>query len=517
MSGKNRSVFYKRICRIIILLCIILIPVSLFNGESLVNAEEQLINVNPYNWPTIIKVDEDNYFLVINNSTQEWNVTSSNTAIATVSKYSDNYVYVSGKKPGKATITVKTKDGKSKDSMEVTVASMTVSPQNITVKIGETKKLTVSFNPQEYGANGVTWENPYNYDCFTINSKGEIKGLKKGYGWIRVSSKKDSNLAGDYYVTVTESIANAKIKVDDCVYTGYAQTPYPTVTLNGQEFSTYYYDYSYKNNINAGTATITIKGKNGYHGSKSATFKIKQASITKDLWGFDYPQIDGVQVYNGKAHKPVIEFRNRETTKNNPNLQVTYKNNINAGTATAVVKGVKNYTGSTTVTFKIEPLELWFANVGSLSNRSYTGSAIKPMPSVTFNGKSLVAGKDYTIKWDDNVNEGWGSATLKGKGNFVGHVYRFFKISNEGTVNVYGKIRRIYGPNRYETSKGIADAFRTDTKQTKLNNVVVACGSNFPDALAASYLAKVKKSPVLVWNQNNNGVIQKYIKNRILK
>ena len=43
---------------------------------------------------------------------------------------------------------------------------------------------------------------------------------------------------------------------------------------------------SYKNNINAGTASVTIKGKTNYVGTKEVKFKIKQQGMTwwERLW-----------------------------------------------------------------------------------------------------------------------------------------------------------------------------------------------------------------------------------------
>ncbi len=58
-------------------------------------------------------------------------------------------------------------------------------------------------------------------------------------------------------------------------YTGKKQTPKPVVKAAGKNLRNGTdYTVSYKNNQNVGTATVTIKGKGGYAGTKSATFKI---------------------------------------------------------------------------------------------------------------------------------------------------------------------------------------------------------------------------------------------------
>ena len=47
---------------------------------------------------------------------------------------------------------------------------------------------------------------------------------------------------------------------------------------------------------------------------------------------------------------------------------------------------------------------------------------------------------------------------------------------------------RYWGSNRYETSFAVGDELY---KSGKFENVVVACGTNFPDALSGGYLTKI--------------------------
>ena len=57
---------------------------------------------------------------------------------------------------------------------------------------------------------------------------------------------------------------------------------------------------------------------------------------------------------------------------------------------------------------------------------------------------------------------------------------------------------RIYGTDRIATCLSIASHFRGVTNQDQFKNIVVASASNFPDALTGSYLAAVKKAPILL-------------------
>lgn len=77
------------------------------------------------------------------------------------------------------------------------------------------------------------------------------------------------------------------------------------------------------------------------------------------------------------------------------------------------------------------------------------------------------------------------------------------------------KIRRLYGLNRYETAYRIADEYMKDSGQIKLKDIIVVSGENYPDALSASYLAKVKKAPIILWRAKENKNVQEYIKKNL--
>ena len=63
-------------------------------------------------------------------------------------------------------------------------------------------------------------------------------------------------------------------------YTGTAQTPAVTVTLNGKTLSTADYTVAYQNHTNAGTAKVTVTGQGNYTGTATATFTIAKAGNT---------------------------------------------------------------------------------------------------------------------------------------------------------------------------------------------------------------------------------------------
>ena len=91
--------------------------------------------------------------------------------------------------------------------------------------------------------------------------------------------------------------------------------------------------------------------------------------------------------------------------------RVTYKNNINVGTASAIVEGKGNYTGKITKKFKITAVKLKSASL-KYTYKVYTGTA-RTMDGTTtvkaeVNGKvkTLKKGTDYTISYKNNIKAG---------------------------------------------------------------------------------------------------------------
>ncbi len=73
------------------------------------------------------------------------------------------------------------------------------------------------------------------------------------------------------------------------------------------------------------------------------------------------------------------------------------------------------------------------ATVTGITAKTYTGKALKPAPKVVLKGKTLKAGKDYTVSYKNNVNVGKATVTIKGKGSYTGTKTKTFKINPKGT------------------------------------------------------------------------------------
>ncbi len=214
--------------------------------------------------------------------------------------------------------------------------------------------------------------------------------------------------------------------VGAATYTGKAIAPSPTVKLGSVTLKKDAdYTVSYANNVNAGTATVTVKGKGNYTGSKSVMFKINPASIT-GIAGI------GAATYSGKAITPGVTVKCGSATVPASGYSVSYANNVNAGTATVTVKGKGNYTGTKSATFKINPASI--SGISVAGRVAYTGSAQRPGVTVKC-GSATVPASGYTVSYANNVNAGTATVTVKGKGNYAGTKSATFKI---GAASISG-------------------------------------------------------------------------------
>ena len=122
-----------------------------------------------------------------------------------------------------------------------------------------------------------------------------------------------------------QSISKATIEpIANQAYTGKAVTPVPKVTLGDKLLSEGTdYSLSYKYNVKAGKATITVTGKGEYTGSKSATFKIVTPSVSYSVH---------VQTYGDqKARKDGGVAGTSGESKRLEALEVKFASNLMAG------------------------------------------------------------------------------------------------------------------------------------------------------------------------------------------
>ena len=279
------------------------------------------------------------------------------------------------------------------------------------------------------------------------------------------------------------SIEDADIEeIDAQTYTGSAIEPEPVVRCDGELLvKGTDYTVSYENNVNAGTATLTVTGMGGYAGSVSKGFTIRPKNISKAV-----VQKINSRTYSGSAFKPTptVTVDGKRIYQSKGEFTYSYKNNVNAGTATVTATGKGNYTGTVSATFTISPKDISKAVVQKINSRTYSGSAFKPTPTVTVDGKRIYQSKgEFVYGYKNNVNVGIATVTVTGKGNYKGTVSKTFTINPKGTT-----ISGLTG-----LTKSIKVTWKKQAAQITGYQIMYSTDSKF-----ASYSRKTVSSPSTV-------------------
>lgn len=160
----------------------------------------------------------------------------------------------------------------------------------------------------------------------------------------------------DIPITVAEgNLTTAEITLSPTSYTynGKAKTPAVIVSYNGKTLTEGTdYTASFTNNVNAGTATVTITGTGSYAGTASAVFTIKKATnkitLSKSSYTLKYSKKTRTVTLNPKVKAGKITYTSgSKKVKVSKNGKVTIPKKF-TGNATITVKVTdKNYKTTT--------------------------------------------------------------------------------------------------------------------------------------------------------------------------
>lgn len=209
----------------------------------------------------------------------------------------------------------------------------------------------------------------------------------------------------------TEPPTNSPIRqISDCTI-NLSQTEYtydgtekkPTVTVtDGNKTLNSGTDYTlaYVNNQEVGTATVVVIGIGGYSGTINKCFTIKESKVYS-LSDCTITLSHNAYTFDGSEKKPTVSVK--DGTKNlilNTDYSVSYKNNINPGTATVTVTGIGNYTGSASRNFVINNQALASFLWGS-DNWNFNNSSPIYFKDSTYRDQ---ISKEYLDKLKSNLN-----------------------------------------------------------------------------------------------------------------
>ncbi len=276
-----------------------------------------------------------------------------------------------------------------------------------------------------------------------------VNNVNVGTATLRIAASESSNYFGFkeiQFEIVPRSINSATIVLDteEKSYTGSAVAvgissvtiASPAMTLTNKD-----YVYEYTNNVEVGTATITVTGIGNYTGVASKTFAIVPKVLTASDEDLTVISL-GNQYYTSVAITPVPTMYYNGVqliaadSENDNDFTVSYTNNINVGnTARALVTFTGNYSGSIELPFRIVAPKKSSVLFSAVSEVPFTGSETElRIATFTVSGNDI---KDNTSDYDityvtaDRTNLGNIRFTITGKNNLAGYSYSgYYKVVN---------------------------------------------------------------------------------------
>lgn len=232
--------------------------------------------------------------------------------------------------------------------------------------------------------------------------------------------KKQPTKAGDYQLNITgkgncegeiifsyavsesggaNAISKGTATIANYIYG--SEEPEVTLSVDGKTL-TRDTDYlvSFANTYKKGTATATFIGIGNYTGTIKKNFKVQASAIQPN----NIVVAKTASYEKGGAKAEVSVTVNGTELVLGTDYTATYKKNTKLGTASVVIKGKGNYTGSQTKEFKVEPKSLTADGVKIYVSDVLTGKK----PAITLydtNGKKLAANSDYKAEIDKAAHQ----------------------------------------------------------------------------------------------------------------
>ena len=244
----------------------------------------------------------------------------------------------------------------------------------------------------------------------------------------RLNLKWDNHISdmtvSQYYVALYDTTSSTQPSITKLTSTNsvgiygvdYNQIDYVTIVPKNAMGNVYAFEQNPRVQVGGSYMGISIKNIADVTYTKGQTVTLK-AELTQIMPNFDYKY----QWY--KASSKTSTGTAISGATNSTYSYVTTKDEM--AYYYCEVSGIYNGTkkvNSNVVTVKSKDYKENIGNgtFSSVSAQNYTGKAITPSVTVSYNGKTLVNGTDYTIAYSNNVNAGTATITITGKGNYTG-------------------------------------------------------------------------------------------------
>lgn len=244
---------------------------------------------------------------------------------------------------------------------------------------------------------------------FTVSYKNNTE---PGTATLKVTGK--GNYSGSVSKTfkiTARAINDVEVTIPDTVFTGEQVRPDVVVSYGSYQFiNNSDYTLSFKDNVNIGTASVVVTGKNHLSGSRTVTFPIEKADISSTEIAVKNA------TFTGSAVKSGVDVRlGNVTLKEGTHYTLSYKNNVNAGTAQVTISGKGSLEGAVTKDFTIAKADISKASISA--SGTYAPDGVKITINAKF-GNYTLKNSDYSFTAPTAAGEQ--TLTISGNGNFSG-------------------------------------------------------------------------------------------------
>ena len=299
---------------------------------------------------------------------------------------------------------------------------------------------------------------------YTITYKGTGSKVKQPDDTYIKTGTYYGSRSADFSVT-QRTLDNATAStIKNQTYDGTAKTPDFTVTDNGKTLvagTDYKVDWS--NNIYPGTATVVVSGIGKYSGTLKQQPAFNIVGDISDALRFTIDQKDAISgktftlasdgsggfasadLNNKLANLGITRSKDSTPLVSPTDFGITTKACTYPGTGKVTITGTGNYTGTITydVNMKGNIADAVVTDNNS-GNYDYNGADVIPSLSLTYNGKILENGTDYSIDQSADTKKqavGTHNYTIKGLGDYAGTKSGTFTVK----YNLAGAIIKLDG------------------------------------------------------------------------
>ncbi|MCR5503892.1 MAG: Ig-like domain-containing protein [Lachnospiraceae bacterium] len=288
----------------------------------------------------------------------------------------------------------------------------------------------------------------FSYAYYSDEACGEESKISSisaaGTYYIKITGKKNYDgtrvvrcHVADNSAIVPMSGVTVKFQQESYDYDEEGVIPTYTVKWNGTEVDPEEYEVSFyaDSNKKVGKATMILTGKGiegedgiSFVGETKAVFKINGIDLSKNamvlgIWE-DMPYTGEPRLQNNA--KVYLKSNTSDPLRKDIDYTESYSKNVNVGKATVTYIGKGAYTGKLKEEYTISKADGGSVLIDEIGSVPYEKGGAKPKPVITYEGKTLTAGKDYTLSYADNKavttpdTVKTPSVTVKFKGNFSG-------------------------------------------------------------------------------------------------